>query len=124
MTDAEGVHREVRRHQFPGVGEEVGQQVAAAVQRPAAIAEAIEADLEQGIRALAAQVVRSPALSDGEQQRALCAGEAFLLHDPHELFLAAPRPIDRSSDRFLLRGEWVVHVGAVIEADDEVRAIS
>ncbi len=51
MSYAERVHRELRGNQFPRIGEDIGQQIAIFVERPPAVAIAVEADLKQRLRA-------------------------------------------------------------------------
>src|SRR5216684_3266614 len=68
--------------------------------------------------------MESAALNNTEQQRPFFWREAFLPHEILKLVLATPGPGDCPPDRFLLRLEWIIDMCAVVEADNDIRAIA
>src|SRR5258708_19290711 len=86
------MHRQRRRHELARVADRLNQQIVLRVQRPAAIAEAVEADLQQRLGAAPAQLWHAPALVHAEEQRALRRGEPPLVPEPQKLCLPTPSP--------------------------------
>ena len=97
VADAEGMDRELPRDQAAGVFQNVIEQVALRIQRPAAESVPVKTDLQEFFSAAFAQFKGTAALDNGEE-----TGRdpvIFLLFDDTVEFLAAAlRPADRPDD--------------------------
>ena len=60
------MHRELGWHKLPRISNDIGEEVTLRIERPAAVTEAVETDLQQFIGTALAQFKRPTALDDGE----------------------------------------------------------
>src|SRR4029077_507684 len=99
----------------------VGQQGAVRAKRPPAEPVPVEADSRQLRRAFAAQLLNPSALDDGEEPRRVLP-PADGAGPPVELIARTPSPGDGSlhAARLLVVGR--LRIGAVVEADHDVRS--
>ncbi len=88
------------------------------------ISVSIKPDLQQRVCTLLAQLAQASSLDYAEEQWPLILRNTLLLHQPLELVLAAPRPLDGSLDRFLLGLKRIIHMRAVVEADDDIGPVA
>ena len=66
VADTKRVHRQLWRDEFPGIRDNIGEQLPLVIQRPAPEAKAIETGLQERIRALLAQLAQAAALDDAK----------------------------------------------------------
>src|SRR6266851_8697014 len=66
VADTKRVHKQLWRDEFPGIRDNIGEQLPLVIQRPAPEAKAIETDLQERIRALLAQLAQAAALDDAK----------------------------------------------------------
>src|SRR5260370_37417790 len=66
VADTKRVHKQLWRDQFPGIRDNIGEQLPLVIQRPAPEAKAIETHLQERIPALLAQLSQTAALDDAK----------------------------------------------------------
>ena len=124
MSDAERVDGELARHHRTGVFQNICEQIGLFIQGPAAKAKPVKTNFKQGFGTGFTQLRIAAALNDAEDERSLVrvrfsGGKLALVSEFRALC-----PLNGAADRKLLFFERSVHVCAVIQANQDVRAVA
>ncbi|MPM98232.1 hypothetical protein SDC9_145416 [bioreactor metagenome] len=122
MTDPQRVHGEFGGDDLARIRNDLGEQVVIFIQRPAAEAVTIKANLQQGFGTLQTQIFIATALYHGVDARTRSLIQLFLFDEAQVFFFTFFSPLNGTFNGDLLLRLAFIHVSAVVQANDHVAA--